>query len=257
MLRLYPVKKDKPDARDHIAAPMGFALPSSVDLSMFLGPVKDQQELGACTGFAFCGMREFLYRRFSKYEKTKITTDDMPIFSPMFLYYKERELEGDIHQDNGADSRTGLVVLAKSGVCLETSDPYHPATFDVVPTESQLAEAANYKIGAYHRVLNLETLLSVLASGYVASLAFYVYSSFESHDVEITGAMPMPSPDEAVLGGHEVLVYGYNNDARVVFVRNSWGIGWGKSGNFTMPFDFFNLENGVMDMWIGHLGKPW
>ncbi len=254
----YPVIKDVPDARDHLAAPPppDGALPERADLSAWLGPVKDQGQLGACTGFAFSGLREFLFRRFTAYEQNKALAASLAVFSPLFLYYQERVLEGDIGTDGGAQSRTGVKVLAATGVCLENSDPYIPARFEIAPSTQALAEAPLYRVGAYHRVLDLDTLRGVLASGYVSSLALQVYASFESDTVAETGAVPLPLPGERCLGGHEVLVYCYDDAARVVKVRNSWGLGWGQAGNFTLPYEYFNGEL-VMDMWTAHLGRPW
>lgn len=39
-----------------------------------------------------------------------------------------------------------------------------------------------------------------------------VYESFESQEVARTGEVPMPKPDEKMLGGHAILCCGYNDD---------------------------------------------
>jgi C1A family cysteine protease len=258
--RLYPVKPDSRDTRDHIAAPPppDSQLPPYVNLLPWLGPVTDQGQTSSCTAHAGCGLREYLYRRYSRYEKAK-QLGDRPVFSPLFLYYMERQWEGDPQEDQGAESRTIMQVMAKMGVCLESSDRFNAANLLVPPTPTQLAEALNFRIGAYHRVIDLPTLKSVLASWYVSCLAFTVYQSFESAAVDTTGLMPMPGQNESILGGHEVLAYGYSDKEQVVMCRNSWGKFWGNNGNFKMPYSFFLLpsDSGVMDMWMGHLGKPW
>jgi len=67
---------------------------------------------------------------------------------------------------------------------------------------------------------------------------FCVYSSFEGDQVAQTGVMPMPAPNEQVLGGHCVVAVGYDDMKQMVTVRNSWGTGWGQSGYFEMPYAF-------------------
>src|SRR5215472_11355825 len=94
--RKYGALKSPPDHRDLGIARLGIGgseAPASVDLESTAGPVKDQGDLGACTAFAGTGMREMLYRRFTRYEKTQ-TVD--PVFSPMFLYYMERQIDGSL-----------------------------------------------------------------------------------------------------------------------------------------------------------------
>jgi len=48
----------------------------------------------------------------------------------------------------------------------------------------------------------------------------------------------MPGKDEVPLGGHAVLVVGYDMNEKRFIVRNSWGSGWGKNGYFTLPFEY-------------------
>ena len=253
-IRLLTALPDTPDVRDHIAAPAAVILPSRVDLSAWLGPVKDQGKEGACTAFAGSGILEFLYRKFR---------NDDSIFSPQFLYRGERIIDGDITQDSGAQSRTMMVMLARYGTCLETSDPYFDSGWRTPTTLVQLAEARKYRIGAYHRVPDLLTLKSVLASGYVASLGIDVFGSFLGDEVANTGEVPLPRQNEGVDGGHEVYTFGYDDDHvnadrtnGALLVRNSWGLGWGfaGSGNFYLPYDYWPY---VSDCWTAHLGHAW
>ena len=82
-------------------------LPPKVDLTSYCGFPKDQGSLGACTAFAASGMLEFLYRRFK---------NQSPIFSPLFLYYKERELNGDLGQGDTGSFGSTAVRLRASGM---------------------------------------------------------------------------------------------------------------------------------------------
>lgn len=44
------------------------------------------------------------------------------------------------------------------------------------------------------------------------------------------------SPQAASLGGHAFLMRGVNTTTRLALCTNSWGDGWGKSGEFYLPF---------------------
>lgn len=246
--RRYGYRRDVADHRDigtmRLMPPL--SLPSSVDLEEFCGPVKDQGPLGACTAFAGCGMREFLAR---KYESRS------PALSPLFLYYKEREFDGSLaNGDTGSYGRTSVHVMNQFGVCLESEDAYAPVAFNVVPNSEQMAEALKYKAGAYHRLSTVDDMKSCLASGYVFVVGFTVYESFERNGWWV---MPMPGPNEQIVGGHEVLFIGYDDLGRAFKVRNSWGASWAKAGNFYFPYQAAADSKIVQDAWMQHLGPKW
>ena len=63
----------------------------------------------------------------------------------------------------------------------------------------------------------------------------------------------MPMPDfgrECVLGGHAVLIVGYDDTKKWWIVRNSWGVGWGDHGYFYMPYKYALDPNLASDFWI-------
>lgn len=221
------------------------SLPPSVDLSQWLGPVKDQGQLGACTAFAGTGYFEYLWRRFK---------NQQPVFSPLFLYYKEREHDGDLGQgDTGSYGSTAFWVLHDTGGCLETTDPYDPAQFENAPTEAQLAEAAKYKVGAMHTVSSVDDIRSCLASQYPVLIGVSIFASFENGNWGSDSVMPAPTG--SLLGGHEIYIHGYDDYSKRFTIRNSWGATWGNSGNFFA--DYTQLESILTEARIMHFGKPW
>jgi C1A family cysteine protease len=258
-------KPDKADTRDRTigayqAAPLretGAPLPSSTDVFAGLNlPVYDQGQLGSCTANAGVLYRRFLAQKFAKY-----SAPDQDL-SRLFLYYQERVLDGDPNSDDGASVRDVFKVLTSLGVCPASDDRYNSALFASAAANDSaqdLAGAAVYKIGAYHRIPDVDTARSVLASGYAIELGFTVYASFES--IGPDGMMPMPASGEQVIGGHAVVIHGYDDTMKgdgCFVVRNSWGADWGAKGDFFMQYAFLQDVNlSQFDMWIGHLGKPW
>jgi C1A family cysteine protease len=245
----YGYKQDPKDERDFkfmTARPAAAPLPASVDLRHLCSPVRDQGQLGSCTGFAIAvGMREFL--------EVKLGGKFTPM-SPLFLYYEERKLEHSISQDAGANPRDGFKVLAKMGCAPESDDPYNIAVYTKAPAKKAVTDATQFKIASYHRLNNLADIQSCLAGGTGVVLGFKVYDSFESDSVAKTGNVPMPNTaTEKLLGGHAVFAAGYTTDSSWVgggflIVKNSWSTGWGDKGYFYMPFDYVN-KGLVTDAW--------
>jgi C1A family cysteine protease len=229
-------------------------LPSAIDVFAGLSlPVYDQGELGSCTANAGVLYRRYLSQKFSKY-----SAPDQDL-SRLFLYYQERVLEGDPQSDDGAQIRDVFRVLTKTGVCSESDAPYIAADFASAAwndAAEKLAAATQYRIGAYHRVPDVETARSVLASSYPVALGFIVYGSFE--EIGGDGVMRMPALHEKVIGGHAVVIRGYDDSQSEFLVQNSWGLQWGDRGCFRMPYAFLQeTQLSQPDMWIGHLGAPW
>jgi C1A family cysteine protease len=102
----------------------------------------------------------------------------------------------------------------------------------------------------YHRVTqDLDQMKGCLAAGYPFVFGFTVYSSFESQQVAQTGIVPMPQPDEEVVGGHAVMAVGYDDSKSSFLVRNSWGTGWGLNGYFWMPYAYLTEGGLSSDFW--------
>lgn len=246
--RGYGYVRDAVDARDfayQAVRPATVALPPVIDLRHLCSPVRDQGQLGSCTGFAIAvGMREFLENK---------TTGKFVKLSPLFVYYEERKIEKTIRQDAGAQPRDGMKVLAKLGCAPEKDAPYVISKFTQAPSRTALAHAAKFKIAAYHRLTTLAEMQTCLAGGNGFVLGFTVYESFESAAVAKTGKMPMPQPNEKVLGGHAVFAAGYKLDASwagggCLIIKNSWSAHWGDHGYFYMPFAYVQPHL-VMDAW--------
>ncbi len=61
-----------------------------------------------------------------------------------------------------------------------------------------------------------------------------------------------PKEGEEIFGGHAVMAVGYDDNTRLIKIRNSWGKEWGKKGYFFMPYDFIINPNYCDDFWTGN-----
>ena len=236
---------DLPDWRDrkYTAPPSVLAaLPPRVDLRPACPPVYDQGDLGSCTAQAIAGAVQF--------DLLKQKQPDAFTPSRLFIYYNERLIEGTVDEDSGAMLRDGIKTVAKAGAAHEQLWPYVISKFRSRPSVVAYADAEQHQALLDQRLTPTEDQLKgCLASGFPFVFGFAVYESFESPKVARTGEVPLPKPDETMLGGHAVLAVGYDNPNRRFIVRNSWGTGWGLDGYFTMPFEYLTDHDLSDDFW--------
>lgn len=233
--------KDKVDKRDYRYSVSSKPSIDLVDLRQFCSPIENQENLGSCTGQAIAGAIELLNKRNGKYND----------ISRLFIYYYERLLINTVHYDSGAYIRDGIKSCFHNGASLESLWPYDISKFRVKPSLSSIQDANNRKVTLYERVKDHDGCIDALSNGYPVIVGFYVYSSFCSYQVSRTGIMPYPNvKKERLLGGHAVLLVGYNKKQSRYIVRNSWGGNWGDAGYFYMPFQVIQNKAMSEDFWV-------
>ena len=237
--------RDLPDHRDRqwLAPAMASTqLPLTVDLRPQCPPVYDQGELGSCTANAIAGAVQY----------DEIRSGIAPTWIPsrLFIYYNERVLEGTVATDSGAQIRDGIKVIAQQGVCPETDWPYDVRRFADQPPPQAYADADRDRVASYQRVLqSLAQLKTCLAAGFPFVFGFTVFTSFETPEVVSTGVVPLPQPSESPVGGHAVVCVGYDDRRQVLYIRNSWGPGWGDAGYGFMPYAYALDPGLAADFW--------
>ena len=213
---------------------------AKTDLRQYCSPIEDQGNLGSCTAHAGAGLLEYYQKR----ARGKFVR-----LSRLFIYKTTRDLLG-INGDQGASLRGTMQSMVMLGAPPESYCPYNISKFDTEPSSFQYALAGNFKTLQYYRLdqgptrqANLDRILNSVAAGLPCMFGFTVYSSFPMNG---QGALiPMPKQGDTVLGGHAVIVVGYDDTQRLLTIRNSWGARWGAAGYGYMPYDY--VLNGLAD----------
>jgi C1A family cysteine protease len=213
------------------------SLPEIVDLrkNPNMPVVYDQGNLGSCTAQVLCAAYDF------------VKPGDF-MGSRLFLYYNERVLGNDVSNDSGATMGDGIKSITTHGLCRENHWPYDIAQFATKPPdvcyELALADKA---LKVYNVPRTLNAMQATLASGLPFVAGIRIYSSFESNLVTKTGVASMPKRRDQLLGGHAVLVCGYNS--KYWIFRNSWGVDWGVRGYGYLPLEYLTNKNLSSDIW--------
>ena len=244
MDRNYGWRPDKPDFRDHVygVAPKDRKqLPTRVDIRETgkLPSVYDQGQTSSCTAQAIAGAIEY-----------GLASEGKPVHIPsrLFIYYNERLMEGTTNEDAGAEIRDGIKSVSSDGVPDEKFWPWDPTKLWGKPSDEAYAEAKKGIIKQYSRVpVSLYNIQSVLSHNIPVVFGASLYQSFESDLVSRTGNVPMPDPNEGMVGGHAMLMVGY--DAGHFIVRNSWGDGWGDKGYCYIPYAYLTNPYLADDFW--------
>ncbi len=242
--RYHPPRKDHPlfkSAPKITEATAPAVAPASVDLRNFLLPIRDQGSEGACSGFSTAAFREA-----SHAVATKTLLSDY--LSPAYLYARTRMDDGTFPNDSGASIADEFLMLQNYGVCPESLLPYaaNPAE---APTPTDDVAAVAFRIAQPIQVecSNPATIKSVLANNQTITIGFKVYESFENPDAD--GVVSIPNTGaEKLLGGHGVLVCGYDDTKSCWIIRNQWGQQWGANGYCFMPYGYETLW---MEAWTG------
>lgn len=248
------------------AASVPASLPAAADLRAWCSPIENQGALGSCTANAGVGMVEYYEKRaFGKHIDA----------SRLFLYKATRNLL-KWTGDTGAFLRSTMEAMVLFGVPPEQYWPYvttSPA-FDQEPTAFCYAFAQSYQAINYYRLdppgttrtALLDRIKTNLSAGLPSMFGFTVYQSYTQANT--SGKIPYPTSGEKVVGGHAVVVVGYDDAMKIrnttagaaettgaLLIRNSWGTGWGAGGYGWLPYAY--VLNGLAVDWWALIKQEW
>jgi hypothetical protein len=198
-------------------------------------PVYDQGSEGACTGHA---TREVAGHALMRKSGLWVA------LSAQFSYNMTRMEEGTpLAEDSGCAIFDAVHGFELRGLCREEVFPTDPANLAVEPPQDALDDAKNHLGLLSFHVPDLATALACLAppQGFAVSVGISVPDNMMSSYAAQTGEVAYPEPREKILGGHNIVLIGWDPDMSIAGkkgcfrFRNSWGDGWGAGGDGWLP----------------------
>ncbi|GAB7052747.1 IPT/TIG domain-containing protein [Catenuloplanes indicus] len=205
-------------------------LPVSVDLRGYAPSPGDQGQVGSCVSWSIA------YQIMGYYAQRQGGAGAP--YAPLFLYMRTVAAGGA--PSAGTNPDYALSRAQAGGV--DTQAHYWQGTtgWQTPPTADQIANAENYRITGWQRLwvgpnqgVNAQAMVkAALASGQPVALGFPVFKDF----MYLRSHTNYTTTSGTNLGGHMVAALGY--DAAGVWIRNSWGTGWGNAGDAHLSWSF-------------------
>ena len=237
---VYNLKWGKPDPSQWKFVPTFSAinLPATTNLATPKITVLDQGQIGSCVGNSLAACLQYV----------QIHNNYQWFFLPsrLWIWNQTKLSEGvSIATDSGVSITDACATIATKNVCAEKWYPYDTLGFGN-PIPVLATQKALLHTGQKYFALNndLVSMKSCLAQGYPFVIGVTVYESFEGTQSIRTGDIPMPNTaTEKNLGGHAILIIGYDDSTRRFNFQNSWGVNVGNKGFFTIPYDYLSNAN--------------
>ena len=213
----------------------------SIDLRDYCSPVENQRDLGSCVGNSVVGALEFLQRRDGFQHKD---------LSRLFVYYNSRLMHGAQEVDGGTYIRLAIGTLSSLGTCTEDKWPYDTSKVFVRPTWGSYREAYANKVGSYYRIVGTGDDRIQQVKKAIQTCNPVVFGvSIDQAFLDLRNFDVAPLDRARIVGAHAMMICGYDDYARSLIVRNSWGTLWGDNGYCRMPYTYLDAGE-ADDLWV-------
>ena len=198
-------------------------LPEQVDLSGRFPVPGNQGQQGSCTAWA-TGYALRSYYEGRKHPDESLDTAEQ-VFSPAYIYNR---LHPTGNCQEGTAISDALDLLKHEGVPPLSEFPYSEEHCSLKPDRQVRRDAGHYRIKSWRAIeaSKLDDVKGQLASGNPVVFGLDISDSFNN----LSGDMVYDDVASPRIGGHAMVVVGYDERRQAFRLFNSWGTDWGDNG---------------------------
>jgi Papain family cysteine protease len=218
-------------SREAVTAAVGQqTFPTAVDYSNEIRSVRDSGPEGSVVGLALATALEFQIAR---------TTNKQQSISARYIYYAARKQQGsDLKSDSGASIKDAITVLSTEGAVAEEVWPYRPGEFAAMPPAA-VKDAARFRITGATELTTIDGIKGALNRNGPVVAGISLFEGAMEPNVSQPGLLGLPTKKEQIVGGHAIVIVGYDDEKRRFKFVNSWGRTWGEEGFGYLPYEYF------------------
>lgn len=244
--------KDQPDSRDYQTSNIlstKFKGKNNIDYTNEMSPVKSQKSKASCVGFAIAAVVEWQQQQ--QYLKNKqgnyFYVRNKPHYnlSEQWIYHNAKKIDPWGEDTEGTSIRCGMKIINKIGVPEEGGWPYSDSSMGE-PKFWAYSTANWNKNKKYYRINSLNELRKTLRNIGPCVIGILVFNEFYYPNNQ--GVIRYPNNPDQYYGAHAVCVVGDYPKDKLIKIKNSWGITWGKGGYGYLHYNY--VENFTLDAWI-------
>jgi len=191
---------------------------------------------GSCVAWATASARSIEQYYRTNAASYSYSTD---IFSPEYIF-NQIEVGGCSASAMG----DAMYLVQNQGVCTWQSMPYSSLNgCSTMPTNSQIAEAANYKIPSYSVLYASD--ITAIKTALAAKHPLATTAVIDDHFYNATAGYIWNSLGTMVTT-HAFVLVGYDDSKNAFKILNSWGTSWGDSGYLWVDYNFLSQVAGTL-----------
>ena len=224
--------QDKRDLKMHV--PQNKILPNKYEIPVIRCSY-NQGDIGSCSSNVICNQIMSL---------KDYSDNEYP--SRLFQYYNSRLISGNEAFNDGCTYRDAYKSLSLFGFCDEQLWCYDTSKYAEKPPQEAYDKANKTLVKLYQSLPPcLYAIQFALTQNLPVAFGTMVYENFNN----INENFIVPYPAGQMLGGHALLIIGYDNETKLFKVKNSWGHEWGDGkGCCYMHYDHV-LNSESFDFW--------